>query len=107
MRVPGLIEIYGFILFFILPVMRNPTRSATLVGPARSSALHTTGAEEEWLFLPPNSVPRNSDLPRLKSASDWLPARSACHICIKQLFDDGRGPLKETAVAFVLSFSHC
>lgn len=43
-------------------------------------------------FLAPNSVPRNLDLPRLKPASDWLLARSACHICIKQLFDDGRGP---------------
>lgn len=58
-------------------------------------------------FLAPNLVPRNLDFPRLKSASDWLPARSACHICIKQLFDDGRGPLKETAATFVLSVLYC
>lgn len=33
-------------------------------------------------FLAPNLVPRNLDLPRLEVASDWLVARSACHICI-------------------------
>lgn len=48
------------------------------------------------VFLPPNFIPRNSDLPRLKAASDWLMTRSACLICIKQLYGDGSDLLKGT-----------
>lgn len=72
------------------------------VGPPRRSALHTTEQElGRAAILAPNFVPRNLDLPRLELASDWLAARSACHICIKQLRTDGAGSLKGTVASFL------
>lgn len=60
------------------------------------------------VFLPPNFIPRNSDLPRLKAASDWLMARSACLICIKQLYGDGSDLLKGTGAHIRdMVFFHC
>lgn len=73
--------------------MLSPTRSVRLSAPL------SIQGDESWGragFLPPNFVPRNSDLPRLKVASDWLTARSACLICIKQLYGDGNDLLKGT-----------
>lgn len=103
-RLLGLIEIYSFIVSHwcgIRPALR--LQRVQLGAPLSIQEEQ----KKKNSVLAPNLVPRNLDLPRLKSASDWLPARSACHICIKQLFDDGRGPLKETAVTFVLSVLYC
>lgn len=55
---------------------------------------------ERTAFLAPNFIPRNSDLPRLELVCDWLTARSACHICMKQLYTHGAGLLKETVTLF-------
>lgn len=72
------------------PVCHSCPSTSELLSPYKGAR---DGAE---LFLPPNFIPRNSDLPRLKAASDWLMTRSACLICIKQLYGDGSDLLKGT-----------